>query len=133
MGGAGTEAGAEAGEAAALEHGRWLFAQPCDFVLGAAEAGQLPPPELPEVAFAGRSNVGKSSLINALTARKTLARISNTPGQSWENPAHNTMRPSYTNDAACMLSFANSPIRSRASLSLKRPLSSTSRRSISSR
>ncbi|MDP6706494.1 MAG: ribosome biogenesis GTP-binding protein YihA/YsxC [Alphaproteobacteria bacterium] len=72
----------EAGAAEALEYGRWLFAQPCDFVLGAAEVGQLPAPALPEVAFAGRSNVGKSSLINALTGRKTLARISNTPGRT---------------------------------------------------
>jgi GTP-binding protein len=59
-----------------------LFAGPCDFVLGAADLAQLPEPDRPEVAFAGRSNVGKSSLINGLTGRKTLARTSNTPGRT---------------------------------------------------
>ncbi len=68
--------------AAALEQGRMLFAQQCDFVLGAADMGQVPETELPEIAFAGRSNVGKSSLINALTGRNTLARTSNTPGRT---------------------------------------------------
>jgi GTP-binding protein len=65
-----------------LEAGRRLFAQPCEFVMGAASLAAVPPPELPEVAFAGRSNVGKSSLVNALTGRRTLARISNTPGRT---------------------------------------------------
>jgi GTP-binding protein len=64
------------------EAGRKLFAQPCDFVWGATEVAQLPPADLPEIAFAGRSNVGKSSLLNALTNRKTLARTSNTPGRT---------------------------------------------------
>jgi GTP-binding protein len=68
--------------AAALEAGRLLFAQDCRFVAGATSAGILPPPSLPEVAFAGRSNVGKSSLVNALTGRRTLARVSNTPGRT---------------------------------------------------
>ena len=69
-------------EAAWLEAGRKLFAQPCDFVTGVADLAQLPPMRLPEVAFSGRSNVGKSSLINALTARRQLARISQTPGRT---------------------------------------------------
>lgn len=67
---------------AEIEAGRLLFAQSCDFVWGAAVLDQLPVTSLPEVAFAGRSNVGKSSLINALTGRKTLARTSNTPGRT---------------------------------------------------
>ena len=72
---------AEATEAA-IEAGRVLFAQPCLFVRGVAEMAQLPPVGAAEVAFAGRSNVGKSSLINALCRRKALARISDTPGRT---------------------------------------------------
>lgn len=68
--------------AAEIEKGRLLFAGPCDFVAGAMVAHMLPAPALPEIAFAGRSNVGKSSLVNALTGRKTLARVSNTPGRT---------------------------------------------------
>ncbi len=67
-----------------LERGRRLFARPCAFVLGAVGMAQLPPADLPEVALAGRSNVGKSSLLNALTRRKALARTSNTPGRTQE-------------------------------------------------
>jgi GTP-binding protein len=68
--------------AEALEAGRRLFVQACDFVAGVADLGRLPPMHLPEVAFVGRSNVGKSSLINALTGRRQLARISQTPGRT---------------------------------------------------
>jgi GTP-binding protein len=64
------------------EAGRKLFAQPCDFIWAATDAAQLPPPGTPEIAFAGRSNVGKSSLLNALTRRNALARTSNTPGRT---------------------------------------------------
>ena len=69
-------------EAAFIEEGRLLFAQECMFVAGAATLEMLPELPLNEVAFAGRSNVGKSSLINALTGRNTLARTSNTPGRT---------------------------------------------------
>ena len=65
-----------------LEEARLLFAGPCDFMLGVAGLEQLPDANKTEVAFAGRSNVGKSSLINALTGRNSLARTSNTPGRT---------------------------------------------------
>ncbi len=68
--------------APALEAGRYLFAQACTFLGAAVEAERLPETALPEIAFAGRSNVGKSSLVNALTGRKTLARTSHTPGRT---------------------------------------------------
>lgn len=67
-----------------IEEARKLFAGSCDFVKGVAKLEQLPPITLPEIAFAGRSNVGKSSLLNALTGRNTLARTSNTPGRTQE-------------------------------------------------
>ncbi|TWT15679.1 ribosome biogenesis GTP-binding protein YihA/YsxC [Reyranella sp. CPCC 100927] len=65
-----------------IEAGRRLFAAPCDFVAGAASVDSLPPFSTPEIAFAGRSNVGKSSLVNALTGRSTLARVSSKPGHT---------------------------------------------------
>jgi GTP-binding protein len=65
-----------------VEAGRLLFAGECRFYFAAQRLDQLPPPGLPELAFAGRSNVGKSSLINALTGRRALARASNTPGRT---------------------------------------------------
>ncbi len=67
-----------------LEAGRLLFAGPSEFVKGVVALEGLPVSDLVEVAFAGRSNVGKSSLLNALTGRKTLARTSNTPGRTRE-------------------------------------------------
>ena len=67
-----------------LESARILFARQAEFVMGAAAIAQLPAPDLPEVAFAGRSNVGKSSLLNAITGRNKLARTSNTPGRTQE-------------------------------------------------
>ena len=65
-----------------IETGRLLFAKECRFVAGAGDPSALPPEALPEIAFIGRSNVGKSSLINALTGRRGLARTSNTPGRT---------------------------------------------------
>jgi GTP-binding protein len=71
-------------EPEAAERGRRLFAGPCDFLKGVVSLDGLPPADRVEVCFAGRSNVGKSSLINALTGRRSLARTSNTPGRTQE-------------------------------------------------
>ena len=68
--------------AALIEKGRLLFAKECAFMLSVASLTQLPAGKEPEIAFTGTSNVGKSSLINALTGRKMLARTSNTPGRT---------------------------------------------------
>ncbi len=69
-------------DAETIEAGRLLFAKECRFVAGAGNPAALPPETLPEIAFIGRSNVGKSSLVNALTGRRTLARTSQTPGRT---------------------------------------------------
>ena len=69
---------------AQLETGRRFLEQDVQFVMGVAGLSQLPPDIYPEIAFAGRSNVGKSSLINALLSRKNIARASNTPGRTRE-------------------------------------------------
>lgn len=65
-----------------LEKSNWLFSGEANFAIGATRIDQIPPSNLPEVAFCGVSNVGKSSLINALTGRKTLAKTSSNPGHT---------------------------------------------------
>ena len=75
------------------ERARKLFAGPIEFLKSAPELQFLPDPEVPEVAFAGRSNVGKSSLLNALTNRNGLARTSNTPGRTQELNFFNVGEP----------------------------------------
>jgi GTP-binding protein len=71
-------------EPADLECGRVLFEQPCNFVIGCVKLDQVPTGPMPEIAFAGRSNVGKSSILNALVRQNALARTSNTPGRTRE-------------------------------------------------
>ena len=77
-----TDTGPDDSPAGEHEAGRLLFARECSFMRGVATLDQLPPASHAEVAFAGRSNVGKSSLLNALTGRKSLARTSRTPGRT---------------------------------------------------
>lgn len=77
-----SEAATPAEDAEALALARRLFAGPCEFVAGAANVDAIPGDTLPEFAFVGRSNVGKSSLINALTGRNALARVSQNPGRT---------------------------------------------------
>lgn len=87
QGGGAALSGAASGDTIAaelVEAGRLLFARDITFLRGVARLDQLPEFGLPEVAFAGRSNVGKSSLINALCGRSTVARTSNTPGRTQE-------------------------------------------------
>jgi len=67
-----------------LKRGHQLFTQPCTFLRAVTEIDQLTNDSTPEIAFAGRSNVGKSSLVNAVVNRKSLARVSNTPGRTKE-------------------------------------------------
>ena len=74
----------EIAETELAERARRLFSGPIEFLKSAPELKFLPDPDVPEIAFAGRSNVGKSSLLNALTNRKGLARTSNTPGRTQE-------------------------------------------------
>ena len=74
----------EAWDAELIESARKLFAGPISFLKSAPKLEHLPSPDVPEIAFAGRSNVGKSSLLNALTNRNGLARTSNTPGRTQE-------------------------------------------------
>ncbi|HEV8407573.1 MAG TPA: ribosome biogenesis GTP-binding protein YihA/YsxC [Sphingomicrobium sp.] len=76
-----------------MERARKLFCGPVEFLKSAPELKFLPDPDVPEIAFAGRSNVGKSSLLNALTNRKGLARTSNTPGRTQELNIFEVGRP----------------------------------------
>jgi len=94
---------------AAREAGRLLFAAPTDFVKGVVAMDGLPPGDRVEICFAGRSNVGKSSLINALTGRKGLARASNTPGRTQEINFFTTTGGPYLVDLPGY-GFANAPV-----------------------
>ncbi len=100
---------AEPPDAAALEAGRLMFAAPTDFLKGVVAMDGLPPGDRPEVCFAGRSNVGKSSLINALTGRKGLARASNTPGRTQEINFFTTTGGPYLVDLPGY-GYANAPL-----------------------
>ncbi|MCK8483251.1 ribosome biogenesis GTP-binding protein YihA/YsxC [Aliiroseovarius sp. S2029] len=92
------------------EAGRLLFAAETDFLKGVVAMDGLPAPDRVEVCFAGRSNVGKSSLINALTGRKGLARASNTPGRTQEINFFTTTNGPYLVDLPGY-GYANAPVK----------------------
>jgi len=94
----------------ALEKGRLLFARPTEFVKGVVAIDGLPGADRMEVCFAGRSNVGKSSLINALTGRNGLARTSNTPGRTQEINFFTCQNSHYLVDLPGY-GFANAPLK----------------------
>ncbi len=100
---------AQTPEPMALERGRKLFAGNSDFLKGVVAMEGMPPADRIEVCFAGRSNVGKSSLINALTGRKALARTSNTPGRTQEINFFTLMDSHYLVDLPGY-GFANAPL-----------------------
>jgi GTP-binding protein len=100
---------AETPEAEPREAGRMLFAQHTEFLKGVVAMSGLPPADRIEVCFAGRSNVGKSSLINALTGRKGLARASNTPGRTQEINFFTVAETHYVVDLPGY-GFANAPL-----------------------
>lgn len=101
---------AEAPETEAREAGRLLFAGPTEFLKGVVAMDGLPPDDRLEICFAGRSNVGKSSLINALTGRKGLARASNTPGRTQEINFFTTTGGPYLVDLPGY-GYANAPVK----------------------
>ena len=100
---------AETPDAEALEAGRKLFAGNSDFLKGVVDMAGVPPADRMEICFAGRSNVGKSSLINALTGRKALARTSNTPGRTQEINYFTLLDSHYLVDLPGY-GFANAPV-----------------------
>lgn len=100
---------ADSPEPFAAERGRKLFAGNSDFLKGVVAMDGMPPADRIEVCFAGRSNVGKSSLINALTGRKALARTSNTPGRTQEINFFTLLESHYLVDLPGY-GFANAPL-----------------------
>ena len=95
---------------AAIKAGQTLFRQPTDFLKGVVAMDGLPPADRLEVCFAGRSNVGKSSLINAVTGRRALARASNTPGRTQEINFFTLAEEHYLVDLPGY-GFANAPLK----------------------